>query len=123
MDLTLVIILVVFMGFIFLSNRRRKTATQQLENSVKVGAKAVMLGGITGTIVEIRETTLVVETFPGTKIEFLKAAVRSVAAPSLDTKPAVAKKSPAPKKATPKAAPAAAKKTAVTKPAAKKSTK
>lgn len=82
MDYSLPLILLVFVGFIFFSNRRRKTAASQLEKSIAVGAKAVMLGGITGTITEIRETTLVVETFPGTKIEFLKLAVRSVESPN-----------------------------------------
>jgi len=97
----LIPILVLFVAFIWFSNRRRKNATQQLENSVKVGAKAVMLGGITGVITEIRETSVIVETTPGIKIEFLKAAVRSVEAPSLDVKPAakaVAAKPVAPKK-------------------------
>ncbi|MBJ7281132.1 MAG: preprotein translocase subunit YajC [Rhodoluna sp.] len=123
MDYTLIIILVVFMAFIFFSNRRRKAATQQLENSVKVGSKAVMLGGITGIITEIRETTLVVETLPGTKIEFLKAAVRTVTAPSLDAKPLATKKPPVAKKVAPKPAAAAVKKAVATKPAVKKSTK
>jgi len=122
MDFSLVIILLVFVAFIFFSNRRRKAATAQLESSVKVGAKAVMLGGITGTIVEVRETTLVVETFPGTKIEFLKAAVRSVNAPSLDEKPEA--KTSAAKKATPAKKPAAtAKATPVAKKPAAKSKK
>lgn len=118
MDYTLFIILVVFVAFIFFSNRRRKAASQQLEGSVKVGAKAVMLGGITGTITEIRETTLVVETLPGTKIEFVKAAVRSVTAPSLDVKPVTTKKAPIAKIAT-----AATKSAVPVKPSVKKSTK
>jgi hypothetical protein len=88
MGYELLFLVAAFVAFILFSNRRRKSAAQQLENSVKVGAKAVMLGGITGVITEIRETTVIVETVPGTKIEFLKAAVRSVDAPSLDAKPA-----------------------------------
>jgi len=87
MGYELLFLVAAFVAFILFSNRRRKSAAQQLENSVKVGAKAVMLGGITGVITEIRETTVIVETVPGTKIEFLKAAVRSVDAPSLDAKP------------------------------------
>lgn len=119
MDFSLVIILLVFVAFIFFSNRRRKAATQQLESSVKLGAKAVMLGGITGTIVEVRDTTLIVETFPGTKIEFLKAAVRTVTAPSLDEKPS-AKKTTVAKKVTPAKKPGSTNKaTAAKKPAAK----
>jgi preprotein translocase YajC subunit len=125
-DPTLLIILVVFVAFMIFSNRRRKSATQQLENSVKVGAKAVMLGGITGTITEVRDTTLVIETFPGTKIEFLKAAVRSVNSPSLDDapavkKPAVAKKPLAAK--APAAVVSADTKAATKKPVVKKTTK
>lgn len=125
-DPTLLIILVVFVAFMIFSNRRRKSATQQLENSVKVGAKAVMLGGITGTITEVRDTTLVVETFPGTKIEFLKAAIRSVNSPSLDDapavkKPAVAKKPLAAK--APAAVVSADTKAATKKPVVKKTTK
>ncbi|MEY2816403.1 MAG: hypothetical protein RJA78_979 [Actinomycetota bacterium] len=92
MGFEVLFLLVAFVAFILFSNRRRKSAAQELENSVKVGAKAVMLGGITGVVSEIRDTTVVIETVPGTKIEFLKAAVRSVEAPSLDEKPAVAKK-------------------------------
>jgi preprotein translocase subunit YajC len=74
-----------------------------------------MLGGITGKIVAINDSTVVVETTPGTKIEFVKAAVRTVTAPSLD-KPVVAKAA-APKK--PVAAKAPAAKTTTTKKTAK----
>lgn len=84
----LIPLIVLFAAFLWFSNRRRKSAAQQLETSVKVGAKAVMLGGITGVITEIRDTSVIVETFPGTKIEFLKAAVRNVETPSLDDVPA-----------------------------------
>lgn len=125
-DPTLLIILVVFVAFMIFSNRRRKSATQQLENSLKVGARAVMLGGITGTITEVRDTTLVVETFPGTKIEFLKAAVRSVNSPSLDDAPAVKKpaveKKPSAAKV-PAAVVSADAKAATKKPVVKKTTK
>jgi preprotein translocase subunit YajC len=123
-DLSLLVILAVFVVFIFFSNRKRKAATQQLADSVKVGAKAVMLGGITGTIVEVKDDSLIVETVPGTKIEFLKAAVRTVSAPSLDEKPAkaeTAKKTAAAKPVVKAATKPAAKTTA--KPAVKKTAK
>jgi preprotein translocase subunit YajC len=84
-------LLIAFVAFLFFSNRRRKSAAAQLTNSVKVGANVVMLGGITGKIVSISDSSVVVETTPGTKIEFVKAAIRSVTAPSLDKAPAVKK--------------------------------
>lgn len=49
-----------------------------LEASVAVGAQVIMLGGIKGKIVSILEDTVIVETTPGTRIEFVKAAVRTV---------------------------------------------
>ncbi len=84
-------LLIAFVAFLFFSNRRRKVAATQLTNSVKVGANVVMLGGITGKIVSISDSSVVVETTPGTKIEFVKAAIRSVTAPSLDKAPPVKK--------------------------------
>jgi preprotein translocase subunit YajC len=107
-------LLIAFVAFLFFSNRRRKTAATQLTNSVKVGANVVMLGGITGKIVSISDSSVVVETTPGTKIEFVKAAIRSVTAPSLDKAPAL-KKAATPKPAasrTAKASTTATKKTA-----------
>jgi preprotein translocase subunit YajC len=92
MDYSMFIILAVFVVFIIFSNRRRKNAAQQLESSVKVGANVVLAGGITGKIVEIRDTTVIVESTPGVKVEVLKGAVTRVLAPSLDEKkPATAK--------------------------------
>lgn len=79
--------LAVFFVFMMMSSRKRKGQITKLESSVKVGAKAVMLGGITGKIVAIKDDSVVVETTPGTKIEFLKGAVRSIVEPSLDDKP------------------------------------
>ena len=103
-DYSLIVILVVFVAFLFFSNRRRKTAANQLASTVKVGASVVMLGGITGKIVSISDTAVVVETTPGTKIEFVKAAVRSVTAPSLDEVPVAKKPAAVAKVATSKSA-------------------
>ena len=114
MDYSILILLVAFLAFIIFSNKKRANAARALETSVAVGAQVIMLGGIKGKIVSILEDTVIVETTPGTRIEFVKAAIRSVAAPSLDAKPATDKK-PA---ATPK--PVAATKPATT--TAKKTT-
>jgi preprotein translocase subunit YajC len=105
----LVVILAVFLAFIIFSNSRRSKQAKALEASVSVGAQVIMLGGIKGKIVSILDDTVVVESTPGTRIEFLKAAVRTVVPASLEAKPAVA---------TPKAKSGA--KPAATKPAAKK---
>jgi preprotein translocase subunit YajC len=107
----LLVILAVFLAFIIFSNSRRAKQAKALEASVAVGAQVIMLGGIKGKIVSILDDTVIVESTPGTRIEFLKAAVRTVVPASLEAKPATA---------TPKAKAKPAAKTATSKPAAPK---
>ena len=78
-----------------------------------------MVGGIKGVITEVRDGSVILETVPGTKIEFLTAAVRSVELPTLDKKPTPAKATTKPKASAPRATakPVASKKPAVKKPA------
>jgi preprotein translocase subunit YajC len=116
MEILTFAMLIFFVGFIFFSNRKRKVAAQELASSLKAGSKAVMVGGIKGVITEVREGTVILETVPGTKIEFLTAAVRSVELPTLDKKPTPAKTTK-PKASAPRstAKPAVAKKPAVKK--------
>jgi preprotein translocase subunit YajC len=104
--LQLVLIIAVFVAFLFFSSRKRKKQAETLNETVKVGANVVMLGGITGKIVSINNDTVVVESTPGTKIEFMKAAVRNVTAPEEEvTVKAPAKKAPVKKAAATKSAP------------------
>lgn len=83
----LFLILAVFLAFILFSNSRRSKQAKALEASVAVGAQVIMLGGIKGNIVSILEDTVIVETTPGTRIEFVKAAVRTVVPASLEVAP------------------------------------
>ena len=104
--LQLVLIIAVFVAFLFFSSRKRKKQAETLNDTVKVGANVVMLGGITGKIVSINNDTVVVESTPGTKIEFMKAAVRNVTAPKEEvTVKTPAKKAPVKKEAATKSAP------------------
>ena len=103
----LVVILAVFLAFIIFSNSRRAKQAKALEASVSVGAQVIMLGGVKGKIVSILDDTVIVESTPGTRIEFLKAAVRTVVPASLDAKAEAS-------------APKAKAKPAATKPVAKK---
>jgi preprotein translocase subunit YajC len=104
----LVVILAVFLAFIIFSNSRRAKQAKALEASLAVGVQVIMLGGIKGKVVSIIDDNVIVESTPGTRIAFLKGAVRTVVPASLDAK-AVA------------VAPKAKAKPADTKPAAKKS--
>lgn len=111
-DVFLVVALAVLIAMMFMSSRKRKKQAADLLASVKVGSNVVLHSGITGKIVSVDGDRAVIETTPGTKIAFLKGAIRTVEASAEKTTAtkAVAEKS--------EAKPAA--KTAVKKPAAKK---
>jgi preprotein translocase subunit YajC len=78
----LLLVLAVFLAFILFSNNRRAKQAKALEASVAVGSQVIMLGGIKGKVVSVLEETVIVETTPGTRIEFVKAAVRTAVAPA-----------------------------------------
>jgi preprotein translocase YajC subunit len=117
-DVFLVVALAILIAMMFLSSRKRKKQAADLLASVKVGSSVVLHSGITGKIVSVDGDRAVIETTPGTKIAFLKGAIRSVeAAKPVDEKPAAKAVAKAPvKKAVAKAP---AKKPAAKKPAAK----
>jgi preprotein translocase subunit YajC len=111
----LILILAVFLAFIIFSNSRRSKQAKVLEASVAVGAQVIML-------VSILEDTVIVETTPGTRIEFVKAAVRTVVPAEASVKQGATKKvsAPATTEAKPvKKATSAAKTTTTTKKTAK----
>lgn len=116
-DVFLVVALAVLIAMMFLSSRKRKKQAADLLSSVKVGSNVVLHSGITGKIVSVDGDRAVIETTPGTKIAFLKGAIRTVDAAA--AKP-VAEKPAADKSAAKPAAKPAAKKPAAKKPAAKK---
>jgi preprotein translocase subunit YajC len=109
-DVFLVVALAILIAMMFLSSRKRKKQAADLLSSVKVGSSVVLHSGITGKIVSLEGDRAVIETTPGTKISFLKGAIRNVDA-SVKAAPVA------------KAATTAAKKPAAKKPAAKPAAK
>ena len=106
---TIVILLLVFVGFYFLMIRpekKREKQAQEMRAALQVGDEVTTIGGIIGKVVSIKEETFVLETTKDrTHIRFLVSAIRSVdvkaeeaaAARPRATTPAGTK--PAPKKA------------------------
>jgi preprotein translocase subunit YajC len=116
------IFLVVIAGMFVLasmSNRKRRRLALEMTEKLQPGASVVLLGGIKGKIVSIGDDSIVFESTPGTKIDVLKSAIRTVE--QAEAKPV--DKTPAAKKPTTTKADAAkpvAKKPAAKKPAATK---
>lgn len=115
-DVFLVVALAILIAMMFLSSRKRKKQAAELLASVKVGSNVVLHSGITGKITSIDGDRAILESTPGTKIAFLKGAIRNVeAAPAKGT---VEEKSEVKTTAKPASKKPAAKKPA-SKPAAK----
>lgn len=78
----LLLLVVMFVAMYFLTIRPQKKAEKEandMRNNLQVGDEVTTIGGIIGRIVSIKEETCVVETSKnGTKIRFLKSAIRSV---------------------------------------------
>lgn len=117
-DVFLVVALAILIAMMFMSSRKRKKQAAELLASVKVGSSVVLHSGITGKIVSVDGDRAVIETTPGTKIAFLKGAIRSVEAAKPAEEKAATK--PVAKVAAKPVAKVAAKKPAAKKPAAKK---
>lgn len=73
------VILIFYFLIIRPQNKKQKEAKKMLE-AIKKGDKAVTIGGIHGTVVAVKDTTVVVKVDDNTKLEFTKSAIASVGA-------------------------------------------
>ncbi len=68
-----------FGNFGSLPNQRKQKAWNTMLASLKSGDKVTTNGGIKGTIISVKDDTLVVRTQPdGVKLEFVKSAIAAV---------------------------------------------
>ena len=74
----LVAMLAIFYFMLIRPENKRKKEAEQMRNSVKTGDKIVTIGGITGTVVNVKDSRIVLE--PGAdqvRIELEKWAISS----------------------------------------------
>lgn len=75
----IVVFVVIFYFLIIRPSRKQQKEETAMRNALEVGDEITTIGGIIGEIVSMKEDTITVETSKaGTKIRFLKSAVRSV---------------------------------------------
>jgi preprotein translocase subunit YajC len=76
----MIAVMAIFMFYSFNSKRKQEKAKQDLLNGMKRGDRVQTIGGILGTIVEVRETEVVVKVDESnnTKIKFARSAVNRV---------------------------------------------
>lgn len=80
--ITIVLILAMFVLFYFFGirpQRKQEKEAAAMRDALEVGDEITTIGGIIGEIVSMKEDTVTIETSKaGTKIRFLKTAIRSV---------------------------------------------
>jgi preprotein translocase subunit YajC len=74
----LALLAVAFFFLIVRPQRRQMAARKALIARLEVGDDVITAGGIYGTIVEMSDTTLVVEIAPGTRITLAREAVSGI---------------------------------------------
>ena len=74
--LPLIMVIVVFYFMLIRPENKRKKEAEQLRSSLKVGDEIITIGGITGTVVNVKEDKFVIETGADqVRIEFQKWAL------------------------------------------------
>ena len=74
--LMLVVMLVVFYFMLIRPENKRKKEAEQMRSSVKKGDKISTIGGIVGTVVDVKENNIVIETSADqVRIELAKWAI------------------------------------------------
>ena len=74
----LVVMIAVFYFMLIRPENKRKKEAEQTRNSIKVGDEITTIGGIVGTVVNVKEEKFVIETSADqVRIEFAKWAISS----------------------------------------------
>ena len=77
-NIMLVIMLAIFYFMLIRPENKRKKEAEQMRASVKTGDKITTIGGIIGTVVNVKEDKIVIETSADqVRIEFAKWAISS----------------------------------------------
>lgn len=87
----LVLIIVVFYFFMIRPQIKKQKDQKKYVLELKKGDKIITTAGMHGKIIDVAETTFLIETEGGHKIRFDKSAISLEASKALNTPPAVAK--------------------------------
>lgn len=69
------LIIVVFYFFMIRPQQKKQKKIQQFRESLQKGEEVITIGGIHGKIVDVNDTTFLVEIADGVKIKIEKAAI------------------------------------------------
>ena len=72
------LIIVIFYFLIIRPQKKRDKETKEMLAAIKKGDKVVSIGGIHGTVVAVKEATVVVKVDDNTRLEFSRSAISSI---------------------------------------------
>lgn len=84
MSLILIYVVVIGAAFMFMTSRGRKkqqAQAQAMQQALVPGAEVRTIGGLVGTVIEMTDEYVVIETTPGVRLKFTKQAVAGVVQP------------------------------------------
>ncbi len=90
----LIFIVLMFAAMYFLMiapQRKRQKQHNQMIQALKTGDRVVTIGGIFGTITNVKEKTFIVKLCDNTKVEFLKSAISEKVEEAQEAAPAETK--------------------------------
>ena len=76
--LPMILIIVVMFYLMYRGQKKEQKRRQEMITAIKKGDKVVTIGGIHGTIFEVKEDIFVITIAPNTNIEIGKAAIGSI---------------------------------------------
>ncbi|MDR2185120.1 MAG: preprotein translocase subunit YajC [Treponema sp.] len=81
-----VLIIAIFYFLIIRPQNKKQKETQRMLEALKKGDKIVTIGGVHGVIQSVKESSVIVKVDEGTKIEFSRSAISTVAAAGKEDK-------------------------------------
>jgi preprotein translocase subunit YajC len=76
--ITFGLIIAIFYFLIIRPQKKREKETKEMLASIKKGDRVVSIGGIHGTVMIVKETTVVIKVDDNTRIEFSRNAISSI---------------------------------------------
>jgi preprotein translocase subunit YajC len=74
------LIIVIFYFFIIRPQNKKQKETQKMLSAIKKGDRVVTIGGLHGTIQNVKESTVVIKVDDNARLEFSRSAIASVSA-------------------------------------------
>jgi len=80
--LPLIAIVLIFYFLIIRPQNKKRKETEKMLSALKKGDRVITIGGLHGTVQNVKDSTVIIKVDDNVKLEFLRSAVSSVVAAS-----------------------------------------